>query len=104
MNGRRVAVTGIGVVAAAGLGKDAFWDGLLREPEPGARELVDWDPEPWFTVKEARRTDRFAQFSVAAAAMALEDAGELDVDLDRAGVLIASGVGGLHTLEEQIVT
>ena len=103
MNGRRVAVTGIGVVAPCGTGNDAFWDGLLGEPASGAREIVDWDPEPWFTVKEARRTDRFAQFSVAAAAMALDDAGPLDVDLDRAGVLIASGVGGLHTLEEQIV-
>lgn len=103
MNGRRVAVTGIGVVSANGIGADAFWDGLVSEAPTGAREIVDWDPEPWFTVKEARRTDRFAQFSVAAAAMALEDAGELGVDLDRAGVLIASGVGGLHTLEDQIV-
>jgi 3-oxoacyl-[acyl-carrier-protein] synthase II len=103
MNGRRVAVTGIGVVAAGAIGLDAFWERLLSSPGPGAREIADWDPQPWFTVKEARRTDRFAQFSVAAAALALEDAGELDVDLDRAGVLIASGVGGLHTLEEQIV-
>jgi 3-oxoacyl-[acyl-carrier-protein] synthase II len=76
---------------------------LISEPPVGAREITGWDPGPWFNVKEARRTDRFAQFAVAAAAMALEDAGPLGVDLDRAGVLIASGVGGLHTLEDQIV-
>ncbi|MBI1844839.1 MAG: beta-ketoacyl-ACP synthase II [Actinobacteria bacterium] len=103
MNGRRVAVTGIGVVAKCGAGADAFWDGLLASPEPGQRSIDDFDPSPWFGPKEARRTDRFAQFAIAAADMALNDAGTLTADLDRSGVLIATGVGGLHTLEEQIV-
>jgi 3-oxoacyl-[acyl-carrier-protein] synthase II len=102
--GRRVVVTGLGVVAPCGMGAEAFWEGLLAEPAPGAREIPDFDPSPWFGPKDARRTDRFAQFAVAAAAMALEDAGEIGVDLDRAGVLIGTGVGGLHTLEDQIVT
>ena len=103
MIGRRVAVTGLGVVAPCGTGKEAFWAGLLAVPADGERRIPEFDPSTWFGPKEARRTDRFAQLAVAAAAMALDDAGPLDVDLDRAGVLIATGVGGLHTLEEQIV-
>jgi 3-oxoacyl-[acyl-carrier-protein] synthase II len=104
MEARRVAVTGIGVVAPCGIGSDAFWAGLLSVPEPGAeRRVTDFEPEQWFeNRKEARRTDRFAQFAFAAAAMALEEAGDLKVDPVRAGVLIGTGVGGIATLEEQI--
>lgn len=103
MIGRRVAVTGLGMLASCGTGKEAFWAGLLATPADGERRITDFDPADWFGPKEARRTDRFAQLAVAAAALALDDAGPLSVDLDRAGVLIATGVGGLHTLEEQIV-
>ena len=49
-----------------------------------------------------RRVDRFAQFSVAAADMALADAGDIGADPDRAGVIFGTGVGGLETLQEQI--
>jgi 3-oxoacyl-[acyl-carrier-protein] synthase II len=101
--GRRVAVTGIGVVAAAGIGVEAFWEGLLGTPPDGARQVLDWDPSPWFGPKDARRSDRFSQFAVAAAAEALADAGAIGADLDRSGVFVATGVGGLNTLEEQIV-
>jgi 3-oxoacyl-[acyl-carrier-protein] synthase II len=100
---RRVAVTGIGVVALAGTGPDAFWEGLLREPAPGAREILDWDASDLFGPKELRRVDRYTQFAVAAAEQALADAGDIGADPDRSGVLIGTGVGGLHTLEEQIV-
>jgi 3-oxoacyl-[acyl-carrier-protein] synthase II len=103
MSSRRVVVTGIGVVASCGVGPEAFWDGLLAEPPRGARHIHDWDPSPWLGPKEARRTDRFAQFAVAAAAMALDDAGPVGADPDRCGVIIGSGVGGLETLEKQIV-
>jgi 3-oxoacyl-[acyl-carrier-protein] synthase II len=103
MKGRRVAVTGIGVVAPCGTGSGAFWEGLLGEPAPGTRRIEDWDPSPWFGPKDARRTDRFAQFAVAAAALALDEAGPVGADPDRSGVLVATGVGGLATLEEQIV-
>jgi 3-oxoacyl-[acyl-carrier-protein] synthase II len=101
--GRRVAITGLGVVAPAGIGAEAFWSGLLGTPAPGAREVIDWDPSPWFGPKDARRSDRFVQFAVAAAEEALADAGVIGADLDRSGVFVATGVGGLHTLEEQIV-
>jgi 3-oxoacyl-[acyl-carrier-protein] synthase II len=106
--GRRVVVTGIGVVAPCGLGKQAYWDGLLRPiTEKGAtRGIDDWDPSPWFAnPKEARRADRFQQFALAAASMAVDDAGgEPPGDPARKGVAVATGIGGLHTLEEQIQT
>jgi len=108
VRGRRVAVTGIGVLACCGVGKDAFWPGLFRPQLEGReRRVEDFDATQWFGPKEVRRVDRFAQMAVAAASMALEDAGTPDghglgADPDRCGVLIGTGVGGLETLEDQI--
>ncbi len=103
MDGRRVAVTGIGVVAPCGIGIEAFWNGLCAPAPEGERRVFDFDPEPWFAnPKEARRTDRFAQFALAAATMALNDSGDPGADPSRAGVIIATGVGGLSTIEEQV--
>ena len=103
IGGRRIAVTGIGVVAKAGDTPESFWDGLLRQPEPGAREIEDFDASDLFGPKELRRVDRFTQLAVYAAEQALASAGGVGTDPDRSGVLIGTGVGGLHTLEEQIV-
>lgn len=103
--GRRVVVTGFGVVAPAGIGRDAFWAGLLGPPVSGSNVTVitDWDPSPWFdSPKDARRADRVQQFALAAAAEAMQQAGELTADPGRKGVIFATGVGGLHTLEEQV--
>jgi 3-oxoacyl-[acyl-carrier-protein] synthase II len=103
MLGRRVAVTGIGVVAPAGIGKVAFWNGLLSPAPNGFRQIDDWDPAPYFdNPKEARRSDRVAQFTLAAAAEALEQAGEITADPARRGTFVGTGVGGIGTLEEQI--
>ena len=103
MLGRRVAVTGIGVVAPAGIGKDAFWRGLLSPAPNGFRQVDDWDPTPYFdNPKEARRSDRVSQFTLAAAAEALEQAGEISADPARRGTFVGTGVGGIGTLEEQI--
>jgi 3-oxoacyl-[acyl-carrier-protein] synthase II len=104
VRGRRVVITGLGVVACCGIGTDAFWDGLQRHAPEGERRVRDFDPTAWFGPKEVRRVDRFTQFSVACAEMALEDGngGELEVDPDRAGVVFATGVGGLESLEDQI--
>ncbi len=101
----RVAVTGLGVVAHAGQGVEAFWNGLLHnEPGDASRRMVDFDPTPYFdNPKEVRRSDRFTQFALAAAAEALADAGELGIDPARFGTMVGTGVGGLETLEEQIV-
>jgi 3-oxoacyl-[acyl-carrier-protein] synthase II len=95
-------ITGLGVVACCGIGTEAFWDGLQRPAPEGEHRVPGFDPAAWFGPKEVRRVDRFAQFSVATAEMALTDAGDLGVDPDRAGVVFATGVGGLGTLEDQI--
>jgi 3-oxoacyl-[acyl-carrier-protein] synthase II len=103
ITGRRVAITGMGVVSCCGIGADALWTGLNGTPPEGERRVPDFDPEQWFTTKEARQYDRFAQFAVAVATMAMEDAGDLDADPGRSGVVMGTGVGGLETLEKQIL-
>src|SRR5579863_5517721 len=103
VRGRRVAVTGVGVVSCCGIGADAFWDGLLGLAPVGEHRVVGFDPTEWFGPKEARRVDRFTQFSVAAASLKQHDAGDISPDPDRAGVIFATGVGGLESLEEQSV-
>ncbi|WP_420638224.1 beta-ketoacyl-[acyl-carrier-protein] synthase family protein [Candidatus Poriferisocius sp.] len=100
---RRVAVTGMGVLAWPGFGQDAFWQGLLDAPAEGKRVMDHFDPLPWFdNPKEARRTDRFTQMALAAVAEALEQSGEPGTTPDRTGVWVGTGVGGLRTLEDQI--
>jgi 3-oxoacyl-[acyl-carrier-protein] synthase II len=107
--GRRVAVTGVGAVTCCGVGAEALWEGLLHPTATGERRAVtDFDPTRWFGPKEVRQLDRFSQFSVAAAELALADADPpgtrpLDADPPRAGVVFATGVGGLDTLCEQVI-
>jgi len=100
--GRRVAVTGMGAVTCCGLGTDALWKELVTPSIDGERRVPEFDPNAYFGPKEVRRVDPFAQFSVAAAEMALADAGELDADPWRAGVIFGTGVGGFSTLAEQV--
>lgn len=115
---RRVVVTGVGVLTPIGNSVSEFWSHLLAGrsgirridrfdvsefPTQIAGMVENFDPEAFMDRKEARRMDRFAQFAVAAAKMALEDAGlsMADTDPERVGVYIGSGIGGLHTLMEQ---
>lgn len=103
--GRRVAVTGLGVVAPCGIGKQAFWDGLLGPGHTGGKttSIADWDPLPWFdNPKDARRADRVEQFALAAAAEAFEQSGRPAVDPARFGTIFATGIGGLQTLEDNV--
>jgi len=101
---RRVVVTGIGVVSPCGLGVEDFWSGLLGPAPVGLRRIEDFDPEPYFeNAKEARRTDRFAQFALAATDEAMRMAGTIDGDPARQGVWIGTGIGGLTTLEDQVL-
>ena len=102
IRGRRVAVTGLGAVTCCGVGVDALWDGLLHPMVVGG-EVRGYDPTEFFGPKEARQLDRFAQYSMVAADMAVEEAGELAVDPAKAGVMFATGVGGLDTLASQVV-
>lgn len=100
---RRVAVTGLGVVSPCGIGVDAFFDGLCAPAAEGERRVQDFEPLDWFDKpKDARRSDRYSQFALAAAAMALDQAGEIDADPGRKGVFIGTGIGGISTLENQI--
>jgi len=101
---RRVAVTGLGVVAPCGIGVDAFWEGLCGPAPIGDRRIVDFDPAPHFSnPKEVRRADRCTQFAIAASEMALAQAGDLTADPARSGVFIGTGIGGIETLERQIL-
>ena len=103
--GHRVAITGFGVVAPCGIGKEQYWQGLLGDPAVGtvSVEVSDWDPLPYFAnATEARRADRVEQFAMAAAQEAFAQSGMPSVDPSRFGTIFATGVGGLHTLEEQI--
>jgi 3-oxoacyl-[acyl-carrier-protein] synthase II len=104
--GHRVAITGLGVVAPCGIGKEAYWNGLMGPGITNSRslEITDWDPQPYFdSPKEARRADRVEQLALAAAAEAFEQAGTLNIDPSRFGTIFATGIGGLHTLEEQVI-
>lgn len=115
---RRVVITGLGALTPIGIGLEAFWQGLVSGHSGAgeitqfdasdfdtriAAEVKGFDPSDYMERKEARRMDRFAQFGVAAARMAIEDANlDLDqVDRDQVGVLIGSGIGGIRTLEDQ---
>ena len=114
---RRVAITGLGVVAPNGIGKDAFWEALTKGrsgirhitsfdpsgfPCRVAGEVADFDPTAYMSAKEARRMDRSAQFAVAAAKMAVKDARlKIDRQDKRIGVMIGSAVGGQGWAFEQ---
>ena len=104
--GHRIAITGYGVVAPCGIGKEAFWNGLIGPGFTGLRsiELQDWDPLPYFdSPKDARRSDRCEQFALAAAGEALAQSGTLPYDSSRIGTIFGTGIGGLRTLEEQVI-
>lgn len=115
---KRVVITGMGVVSPLGSGKDVFWQNLIagksgigpvtrfdvsQMATKIAAEINDFDPGLYMDKKEARRMDRFAQFALAAAKMAVEDA-KLDLeqeDKERIGVVVGCGIGGVSTFEEQ---
>ena len=101
IRGRRVAVTGLGAVTCCGVGVDALWDGLLSPSVVGG-EVRGFDAAEWFGPKEVRQLDRFAQFSIAAADMAVQSADDLAIDPAKAGVIFATGVGGLESLADQV--
>jgi 3-oxoacyl-[acyl-carrier-protein] synthase II len=109
---RRVAVTGIGCVTPIGTGVEGLWEGMKRcesavrrvsrfDPTPFrthiAAQVDDFKPAEWMDRQRARRTERYAQFSIAAARMALDDAGmdPAAEDPDRVGVQMGSALGGV---------
>lgn len=104
--GHRVAITGFGVVAPCGIGKQNFWNGLLGQGVSGSHtiEVENWDPAPYFAgPKEARRADRCEQYALASASEAIAQSGSLPYDPTRIGTIFGTGIGGLRTLEEQVI-
>jgi len=115
---KRVVVTGMGLVSPVGNDVDSFWQSLVNG-QSGidyitqfdttdfsvkiAGEVKDFQPEDHIDKKEARRMDRFTQFAVAAAKMAVNNANLTinDTNADRIGVYVGSGIGGLKTIEDQ---
>ncbi len=113
---RKVVVTGIGPVTPVGTGVDDFWRGLTSGRNgiaPITRfdtsslsvklagEVDGFEATDWFDAKEARRTDRFVHYAMASAKLAWEDAGSPDVPTERAGVIFATGIGGIEGLLNQ---
>ncbi|MDQ0060585.1 beta-ketoacyl-ACP synthase II [Paenibacillus harenae] len=114
----RVVITGMGVVSPLGNDVESYWS-KLTEGASGitridqfdttrfksriAGVVRDFDPDALFGRKEARRMDRFTQYALAAADQALHNAGLAleDMDLERLGVYVGSGIGGIQTLIEQ---
>jgi 3-oxoacyl-[acyl-carrier-protein] synthase II len=108
----------MGVVSPVGNHLDEFWNNLIEGksgiglltrfdtadlPTKVAAEVKNFEPTEWINKKESRHMDRFAQFAIAAAKMALQDSGlDLEkVDKERAGTVMGCGIGGVTTFEEQ---
>jgi len=121
MSERRVVITGIGVLTPLSSELELFWQNLIAGKSgigPVTRfdttqydckiggEVRDFNAEEFMPVKEARRTDRFVRYAVGAAKKAMTDSG-IDMakeDVNRVGVLIGSGIGGMETIEDQVGT
>ncbi len=117
-NRRRVVITGMSAITPLGIGLETYWDGLLQG-RSGVAPVTDFDcsaiatriaaqvkgfaPDDYLDRKESKRMDRFVQFAVVAAQMAVRDACLPITDANRArvGVFIGSGIGGIATMEEQ---
>ena len=121
MSGRRVVVTGLGALTPIGHNVADFWAGLLAG-RSGAATIDQFDTEgfsvnfsssvrgfdlsPYMEMKEARRVDQFIQYGLTAAMQAVQDAGleSAALDLDRVGVAMGSGIGGIITIEQTHAT
>ena len=117
MAGRRVVVTGLGIVSPVGIGLDASWSAILAGrsgigpitrfdasgfPVRIVGEVKDFDVTKWLSAKEARRYDTFVHYGLVAAMEAIRHAGleGWTGDKERAGVCIGSGIGGLPMIED----
>jgi len=114
---RRVVVTGIGLVTPCGIGTDNVWNNILsgksgigpitrfntdRFDTKFAGEVKDFNPEDYVQPKEVKKMDLFIHYALAAAHIAVKDAG-LDMgkeDPERVGVVVGTGLGGLPTIEK----
>lgn len=115
---RRVVITGLGVVSSLGCDLTTFWDNLVAGrsgigpitlfdasdlPCQIGAEVTNFDAAPYFAnSRDAKRSDRYIKFSVAASKMAVSQAGLdfLSGDPGRSGVFLGTGIGGLHTIRD----
>lgn len=115
---KRVVITGLGCVTPVGTGKDDFWvniksgvsgiDNITRFDYTNyqtqiAGEVKDFTPEDYISKKELKKMDRFTQFAMVASKLAVADS-ELDlnnIDGNRMGTVIGTGIGGVETIEAQ---
>ncbi len=116
---KRVVITGIGAITPIGNDVETMWDSMkkgvcgidiISKFDPSttkakvAAEVKGFDPTEYIDKRECRRMDQFCQYAIAAAAQAVKDSGiEGNVDEDRFGVYVGSGVGGIQTFYEQSV-
>ena len=118
MSKRRVVITGMGIVSPVGSTLDQAWHSVVNGisgigpitrfdvsafPCQFGGAVKDFVLEQYLPTKEARRMDEFMHYGIAAGVQAMADSG-LDlarIDLDRAGVIMGSGIGGLQTIEDQ---
>lgn len=104
---RTAVITGVGAVTPLGVGARTLherWSAGVSGIEDGYGRASEFEPKEHLSVKETRRSDRFTQFAIAAAAEALEDAGwdgGTPGDPDRAACVIGTGIGGIGTLERE---
>ena len=120
MDLKRVVVTGLGALTPLGKTVAEYWQGLsdgvngcdfIKQFDASkfktrfACEVKDFDPTVYLDRKEARKIDRFSQFALIASDEAVKDAGitKDNVNVDRVGVIFASGIGGLITFQEEVV-
>lgn len=116
---RRAVITGLGPITCIGTGRDAFWRGILAQKSGVTRitrfdtdgfrahnggEIHDWDPKVFFPPHRLKRLDRYAQFAVASALLALEDAGlpwSKEQPQSRCGVSFGTALGGVSNAEAE---
>src|SRR6187551_905062 len=120
MDLKRVVVTGLGALTPLGKTVAEYWQGLsggvngcdiikqfdaTKFKTRFGCEVKDFDPTTYLDKKEARKIDRFTQFALIASDEAVKDAGisRDNVDVDRVGVIFASGIGGLITFQEEVI-
>lgn len=115
---RRVVITGLGAITPIGKTVEEFWQGI-KNGKCGideithfdtsefkvklAAEIKDYAPEKYFDKKQAKRLDEFSQYALIATKEAMKTSGitKENTNMEKVGVIVSSGIGGLGTIEEQ---